>query len=108
MNSQSTSDLQFIVVGHANLHRAANNAAQMAMHIHKQFRTFRLNDNGQVVKSNKVKSNAKRSGKPATVDEWKAQRKNNLSQGTPIVTNRRLMGRGQFYVKDEFYDGPKN
>ena len=92
-SSQSTNrpkedKIQFILAGHANLHKAANNAAQMAMHICRQVKTFSLNDNGQIIKSAKVKkdkNNDKRSGKPATVDEWDSQRKstpNNIRRHT--------------------------
>ena len=96
-------NLQFLLVGHANLHRAANNAAQMSMHIHRQFKTFKLNDNGQIVKSNKVKKNPKRDNKPATIEEWNDQYKHKPPQKPPTVSSRRRTGRGQFYLRDEFH-----
>ena len=94
-------DLRFILAGHANLHKAANNAAQMSMHIHQQFKNFKLNDNGQVVKSSKVGKGTKRKGKPATVEEWNDHRKFG-PPSTPVDNNRSHTGRGQFYLRDEF------
>ena len=99
-NSQD-SGMQFILAGHANLHKAANNAAQMSMHIHQQFKNFKLNDNGQVVKSSKVGKGTKRKGKPATVEEWNDHRKFG-PPSTPVDNNRSHTGRGQFYLRDEF------
>ena len=71
-NSQD-SGMHFILAGHANLHKAANNAAQMSMHIYQQFKNFKLNENGQIIKSSKVARSDKRKGKPTTVDEWNDQ-----------------------------------
>ena len=45
--------VKFIISGHANLHRSAHCASLMSRHICSQMSAFRLNDNGQIIKSSK-------------------------------------------------------
>ena len=67
-------DLAYLLAGHANMHKSVNNAAQMSMHIFHQIKNLRLNGNGQIVSSKKVKRAAKRADKPESVSEWSQQR----------------------------------
>ena len=96
--------IKYILSGHSNLHRSANNAAQMSTYICRQMHAFKLNNWGQVVKSSKVPKNNKRQNKPSTVSEWSQSRKhssNANSQDTAPAPRSSYPGRGQFYLRDE-------
>ena len=59
-HQQKKKNIAFVVAGHANLHKSQECTALLAKHIHKQVSTLRLNDEGQIIKSRKIRKNDKR------------------------------------------------
>ena len=82
--SQDPKCVKFILSGSANLHKSAHCASLMSKHICGQVSQFRLNDNGQIIKSKKVGKNKARSAKnlPETLTQW-AQNKNLQAKAAP-------------------------
>ena len=93
----------FVIAGHANLHKSQECTALLAHHIHKQMINFKLNDEGYIIKSRKVKKNPKRKGKPSTLSEWSASRKNHISSPPTQREQPRPNGilGGNFRLQDE-------
>ena len=66
----------FVLCGHLNLHRSAENAAALARHINKQWDYLRINRDGVMssaqleINRDPSKYGGLRDGKPLTVSEW--------------------------------------
>ena len=63
------------------MHRSVHCASLMAKHICSQMDVFRLNDNGQIIKSSKLAKNKARSAKnlPETLAQWAENKKSSTA-----------------------------